>query len=146
MLPLVADDGTTLEHLVDVLGPSVLRVLTSPGLHRVVVRDVVIYDVADPPTLGGGDVLLGVGLVPNSDSASRVVREAGEAGAAAVVVRSREADLPNLRRAAIDNDMTLMVLSAREMEPVIRAEPGVALAMLKAMAGRLRTASSSPTG
>jgi DNA-binding PucR family transcriptional regulator len=112
MLPLVADDGTTLEHLVDVLGPSVLRVLTSPGLHRVVVRDVVIYDVADPPTLGVGDVLLGVGLVPNSDNASRVVREAGSAGAAAVVVRSREADLPNLRRAAIDNDVTLMVLPA----------------------------------
>jgi CRP/FNR family transcriptional regulator, cyclic AMP receptor protein len=43
-------------------------------------------------------------------------------------------------------DMTLMVLSPREMEPVIRAEPGVALAMLKAMAGRLRTASSSPIG
>ena len=112
MLPLVADDGATLQHLVDVLGPSVLRVLTSPGLHRAVVRDVVIHDVADPPTLRRGDVLLGVGLVPNSDNASKVMEEAGAAGAAAVVVRSREADLPHLRRAAMDNDVTLMVLPA----------------------------------
>ncbi|MDQ1662417.1 MAG: hypothetical protein QOJ68_2397 [Blastococcus sp.] len=112
MLPLVPDNGTTLEHLVDVLGPSVLRVLTSPGLDRGVVRDVVIYDVSDAPTLRPGDVLLGVGLVATSDNACRVVAEAGSAGAAAVVVRSREADLPHLRRAATDNGVTLIVLPA----------------------------------
>src|SRR4051794_12450617 len=106
------DDGTTLEHLVEVLGPSVLRVLTTPGLNRAVVRDVVIYDVADPPMLRPGDVLLGVGLVATSDNACRIVAEAGSAGAAAVVVRSREADLPQLRRAASDNDVTLIVLPA----------------------------------
>src|SRR3569833_1471470 len=112
MPPLLAGDGPTLQHLVDVLGPSVLRVLTSPGLDRVVVRDVVIHDVADPSTLHRGDVLLGVGLVATSDDACRVVRHAASAGAAAVVVRSREADLPDLRRAASDNDLTLMVLPA----------------------------------
>jgi DNA-binding PucR family transcriptional regulator len=112
ILPPVADDGTALEHLVDVLGPSVLRVLTSPGLDRGVVRDVVIYDVAEAPTLRPGDVLLGVGLVATSDNACRVVAEAGSAGAAAVVVRSREADLPHLRRAATDSGVTLIVLPA----------------------------------
>jgi len=112
MPPLLAGDGPTLQHLVDVLGPSVLRVLTSPGLDRVVVRDVVIHDVADPSTLHRGDVLLGVGLVATSDDACRVVRHAASAGAAAVVVRSREAALPDLRRAASDNDLTLMVLPA----------------------------------
>jgi hypothetical protein len=112
MPALVAGDDPTLEHLVDVLGPSVLRVLSSPGLDRVVVRDVVIHDVADPPTLRPGDVLLGVGLVATSDSACRIVAEAGSAGAAAVVVRSREADLPALRRAATDNGVTLIVLAA----------------------------------
>jgi hypothetical protein len=112
MPPLVVGDDPTLEHLVDVLGPSVLRVLASPGLDRVVVRDVVIYDVADPPTLRPGDVLLGVGLVATSDNACRIVAKAGSAGVAAVVVRSREADLPHLRRAATDNGVTLIVLAA----------------------------------
>ena|SRR5947207_15477887 len=42
--------------------------------------------------------------------------------------------------------MTVMALSPREMDLVVRAEPGIALAILKTMAGRLRTASSSPTG
>lgn len=112
MPPGEADEGTTLGHLVEVLGPSVLRVLTTPGLDRVVVRDVVIHDVAEPPTLRPGDVLLGVGLVATSDDACRVVADAGSAGAAAVVVRSREADLPHLRRAASDHDVTLMVLPA----------------------------------
>ena len=112
MGPRGDDDGTTLARLVEVLGPSVLRVLATPGLDGVVARDVVIYDVAEPPQLHRGDVLLGVGVVATSDNACRVVGEAGSAGAAAVVVRSREADLPQLRRAATDHDVTLMVLPA----------------------------------
>ncbi len=43
-------------------------------------------------------------------------------------------------------DMTLMVLSPREMDPVIQAEPGIALAMLKALALRLRETMAPPTG
>jgi CRP/FNR family transcriptional regulator, cyclic AMP receptor protein len=42
-------------------------------------------------------------------------------------------------------EMTLMVLSPREMDPVINAEPGIAMAMLKALAERLRSTMSWPT-
>lgn len=105
-------EGPDLARLVEVLGPAVLRVLSTPGLQAVRVRQVVVYDVADPPVLRPGDVLLGVGLVATSDEACRVVRTAASAGVAAVVVRSNAGDLPQLRTAAFQSETTLIVLPA----------------------------------
>ena len=105
-------DGTTLKHIVEVLGPSVVRVLTTPGLDGAVGREVVIYDSAEPPELRAGDVLLAVGVRPMSDEAVRVVQRAAAAGVAAVVVRTRERDLPTLRRAAADSGVSLLLLPA----------------------------------
>jgi CRP/FNR family cyclic AMP-dependent transcriptional regulator len=43
-------------------------------------------------------------------------------------------------------EATLMILSPREMDALIHAEPGIALGMLRALATRLRTAARSATG
>lgn len=71
-----------------------------------------MYDVAEPPALRSGDVLLGTGVVAISDEACRIAREAAAAGVAAFVVRTRETDLPQLRRAASESGITLLVLPA----------------------------------
>lgn len=104
--------ATTLKHVVDVLGPSVVRVLSTPGLDGVVPREVVIYDAGEPPDLRPGDVLLAVGVQPTSDEAVRLVHEAAAAGVAAFVVRTREHDLPKLRRAGGDGGVTVILLPA----------------------------------
>jgi len=75
-----AENGRTLAHLVEVLSPSVVRVLATRGLDRVIAREIVVYDVAEPPSLRSGDVLLGTAVVATSDEACRIAREAAAAG------------------------------------------------------------------
>ncbi len=102
--------GVTLQRIVEILGPSVLRVLETPGLEGVCAADVVVHDVVDPPVLRPGDVLLGVGLLATSGETCKIMEAAGGAGAAAVVVRSGTGELPLLRAAAVANGVTLMIL------------------------------------
>lgn len=102
----------TLARLVEVLGPSVVRVLATPGLEDVTATEVVVHDIVDPPELRPGDVLLAVGVVATSDDACSLVRSAGRVNAASVVVRSREMDLPRLREAAVEAGMSVLVLAA----------------------------------
>lgn len=104
------DDGIVLARLVEILGPAVLRVLASPGLDDVLARDVVVFDPLDSPVVRQGDLLLCVGLLASSPEACDVVEAAARAGAAAVVVKSRDADLSLLRETAERIRLTVMVL------------------------------------
>jgi hypothetical protein len=90
--------------------PAVFRVLSSPGLEDVTVRDVVVFDPLDSPVVQQGDLLLCVGLLASSPEAGEIVEAAAGAGAAAVVVKSRDAELRLLRETAERVRMTVMVL------------------------------------
>jgi sugar diacid utilization regulator len=94
----------------EILGPAVFRVLTSPGLDDVTVRDVVVFHPLDSPVVQQGDLLLCVGLLASSPEACDIVDAAARAGAAAVVVKSRDAELRLLRESAERVRMTVMVL------------------------------------
>jgi sugar diacid utilization regulator len=102
----------TLDQLVDILGPAVLQVLTSIAPATVPVRDIVIYDPADPPLLQAADLLLGVGLQPTSPDFPAVLRDAAAAGAAAVVVKPRDAESPALRCAVDGAGVTVLSVPA----------------------------------
>lgn len=103
-------DGLSLGRLVETLGPAVVRVLSTPGLHAAFARDVVVHDPVDPPVMRPGDLVLGVGVRAPSDQACALVEAAGAARASAVVVKSPAGDLSALRRTAESAGVTLMVL------------------------------------
>jgi len=100
----------TLAHLVETLGPAVLRVLTTPGLDLAGVGELVVYDPVDPPILQRSDVLLGVGLRGEMLRACEVVGAAGSAMAAAVLIKPGDTDLPTLIGAAEKAGVTLIAL------------------------------------
>jgi hypothetical protein len=103
-------DGVPLSRLVETLGPAVLRVLSTPGLDTVAALDVVVYDPVDPPVMRRGDILLGVAVQAASEQACTLLEAAGAAGATAVVVKSRDSNLAELRTAAERAGVTVMVL------------------------------------
>lgn len=103
-------DGVPLSRLVETLGPAVLRVLSTPGLDTVAALDVVVYDPVDPPVMRRGDILLGVAVQAASEQACTLLEAAGAAEATAVVVKSRDNNLAQLRTAAEKAGVTVMVL------------------------------------
>lgn len=114
------DDGIVLARLMEILGPAIFRVLASPGLDDVLARDVVVFDPLDPPVVQQGDLLLCVGLLASSPQACEVVEAAASAGAAALVVKSRDAELPRLRESAERSRLTVMVLpTAMRWEQIV---------------------------
>lgn len=106
------EEGVPLRRLVETLGPAVVRVLSTPGLDEASARDVVVHDPVGPPALRAGDVVLGVGVRPDSADGEALAQAAGRAGAVALVVRSPERDLTSLRAVAADAGVTLLVLPA----------------------------------
>lgn len=106
------EEGVPLRRLVETLGPAVVRVLATPGLDDALARDVVVHDPVGPPALRAGDVVLAVGVRPESDEGAALARAAGRAGAVALVVRSPDHDLTSLRVVALDAGVTLLVLPA----------------------------------
>jgi hypothetical protein len=82
--------GPTLGDLIDSVGVGVLDVLIAPRGVDVVIGEAVIYDTAEAWAGGAGDVLLGVGVDAASHQAVDLVRRAGDAGAAAVVLKARD--------------------------------------------------------
>lgn len=106
-------DGRSLAGLVETLGPPVVRVLSSPGLEAVFVRDVVVHDPVDPPLVRPGDLLLGVGVRATSPAACDLVGAAGRGRAAAIVLKAAaDADLSAPRAAAESAGVTLMTVSS----------------------------------
>jgi hypothetical protein len=84
----------TLGDLVQAVGLGVLQVLAAPGGLDVVIVDAVIHDPDDAPVPHPGDVVLAVGVDARRPEARDLVRDAGAAGAAAVVVKARNEGVP----------------------------------------------------
>lgn len=106
----VEGNGVPLNRLVEALGPAVVRVLSTAGLATVFAREVILYDPVDPPSLRAGDLVLAVGVRAVPEDANSLLVAAGLASAAAVVVKSSDADLALLREAASGAGITLMVI------------------------------------
>src|SRR6266511_2131659 len=77
---------TTLARLVEVLGRSVLEVRGAPGGLEIKLREPVVFDLADPPPIAAGDLVLGTGLGP--DDAAELLPILAGRGAAALVVEA----------------------------------------------------------
>ncbi|MEB3368221.1 PucR family transcriptional regulator [Saccharopolyspora mangrovi] len=71
--------------LVERVGPALLRTVISPESNTVA-GDVVIAEPDQPTTATGGDLVLGVGI-GDGEQAVRLVRDCGEQGAAAVLLK-----------------------------------------------------------
>jgi len=74
----------TLEELLSVVGTGALGLGTAPRGLEVAVDGVTVLDARDPG-IARGDLVLAVGVDPESAAAVDVVRQTGDAGAAAVV-------------------------------------------------------------
>jgi len=81
---------TTLARLVEVLGRSVLEVRGARGGLEIEIREPVAFDLADPPPIASGDLVLGMGLGP--DAAAELLPVLAGRGAAALVVKASVAD------------------------------------------------------
>ncbi|HEX9377657.1 MAG TPA: hypothetical protein VGB19_15640, partial [Actinomycetota bacterium] len=81
---------TTLARLVEVLGRSVLEVRGARGGLEIEIREPVAFDLADPPPIASGDLVLGMGLGP--DAAAELLPVLAGRGAAALVVKVSVAD------------------------------------------------------
>jgi len=98
----------TLGDLVEAVGVGVLELLAAPKGLDVAVVDVVIYDADDGPVAHPGDVVLAVGVDVRRPEARDLVHDAGAAGAAAVVVKARDAVTTALVDAATDAGVALL--------------------------------------
>src|SRR5262245_43202770 len=86
-----SSERPTLEGLLRNLGPDVVEVVAAPRGLEVAVGEPVIYDWTERLPRVPGAVVLAVGVQSRTGQASRMLREAGQAGAAAVVVKRSEA-------------------------------------------------------
>jgi len=85
-----SNERPTLEALLRNLGPDVVEVAAAPHGLDVAVAEPVIYDWTEPLTQAPGAVVLAVGVQSGTGQASRMLRDAGRAGAAAVVFKRSE--------------------------------------------------------
>ena len=87
--------------LADLVGSvSVLDLVCAPRGVDVAVGEVAIHDVAAPPPLHTGAIVLGVGLRASSRAAIDFVRHAGAGGAAAALLKLGTRSTTTLRQAA----------------------------------------------
>jgi sugar diacid utilization regulator len=103
-------DELTIGRLVSQLGAGVLDLVAAPDGLDVAVSHDVIHDRSEPSQLEPGDVVLAVGMRVDEDATLDLLRAAGSARAAAVVVKVRDAAPEALRRTA--EDAAVAVLAA----------------------------------
>jgi sugar diacid utilization regulator len=103
--------ATDLETVLDSLGTDVLELVSTSHRPAASVGDPVIYDASERSALSPGAVVLAVGVQPGSREAERLLRDAGEAGASAVVFKGA-GDPDELRLAA--SSAAVAVLSVAE--------------------------------
>ncbi|USQ82461.1 helix-turn-helix domain-containing protein [Streptomyces phaeoluteigriseus] len=97
-----AAPGPTLEKLLSVMGAGALELCVAPRGLAVVVEGVMVLDPLEP-TLSRGQLLLAVGVDPQSAAALDVVRDAARSGAAAVVLgQGRSGRPPDALRSAAE--------------------------------------------
>jgi hypothetical protein len=87
-------EATTLGHLLSTLGAGVLQLVAAPHGVEVPVSSLAIHDPADPPTMSGGTLLLGVGLAPGRELDQVMQRSAAEG--AVLLVKSAPAAMSGL--------------------------------------------------
>jgi sugar diacid utilization regulator len=92
-----ADEPSTLEGLLDHLGRDVIQVAVAPGGLGVLVGEPVIYDAGERSAIPPGAVVLAVGVRGGTSQGDRLIAEAAQAGAAAVVFKTTP-DLAELLR------------------------------------------------
>ncbi|RII17790.1 hypothetical protein DSC45_12880 [Streptomyces sp. YIM 130001] len=102
--------GPALEHLLALVPPGVLDVVAAPAGLGAPVADVVLHDPGEAPGPDAAHlVLLAIGMDTASPDAADVVRGAGRAGAAAVVVRHGGPDTdPGLLAAAGESGVVVL--------------------------------------
>lgn len=101
--------GPTLERLLSVMGAGALELCVAPRGLRVVVDGITVLDPMEPG-LSRGQVLLAVGIDPQSAAAVDVVRDAAGSGAAAVVFgQGRSGRPPEALRAAAEGAGTAVL-------------------------------------
>lgn len=93
-LPAEATPGTTLEELLSVVGAGVWEPCAMPRGAGTAVTGVAVLDVLEPAA-GPGELLLAIGVDPESAVAVDVVRRAAAAGAPAVVFGPGRAGRPS---------------------------------------------------
>ncbi|MFF8191680.1 PucR family transcriptional regulator [Streptomyces bobili] len=94
--------GPTLERLLSVMGAGALELCVAPGGLEAVVEGVTVLDPLEPGR-SRGQLLLAVGVDPQSAAALDVVREAAREGAAAVVFgQGRSGRPPDALRTAAE--------------------------------------------
>jgi hypothetical protein len=99
----------TLGDLVEAVGVGVLELLAAPKGLDVTIGDVVIFDAGEQLVVQAGDVVLAVGVDARRPEAHDLLRDAGAAGAAAVVVKVRDdVASPQLVSAAADAGVALL--------------------------------------
>lgn len=95
----------TLERLAGLLGAGTVELLTCPRGGEVEVTGPRIYDPLDPTVIGPGEVVLGVNVA--ADAVPLLIKRAGQAGAAAAILRAglaaetATADLANFHATAL---------------------------------------------
>jgi DNA-binding PucR family transcriptional regulator len=124
------DDTAQLGDVVEDVGGGILDVLAAPKGLDVPVGETVILDPSEDWVGAADDILLAVGVDPRHAQAADVLRRAGEAGVAAVVLKARPgAAAPDLADAAREAGVALLL-----------ATPEVAWGQLHAL---LRTAAAA---
>ncbi|MFW6033500.1 MAG: PucR family transcriptional regulator [bacterium] len=102
----------TLRGLCDAVG-DVLDVVVAPrGLDSIPVTSIALHDPLDTPgaALSAGDVVLAVGFAGYDAATAELIRAAGSAGAAAVVLRRRDEPSDAILRAAQEADLALLAV------------------------------------
>lgn len=104
-------DSATLASLTDGLGFEVVQVVAAPKGLDVAVGDPVIHDSVSGTGLAHGDVVLAVGVRPDGQELLALLRDAGPAGVAAVVVKSDALLGTEVVATANDSEVALLVVS-----------------------------------
>ena len=106
-----AADAPTIGELVETVGVGVLEVVAAPRGLDVRIADAVIFDPDEDAVAREGDVVLAVGIDVSRAEGRELLRRAGEAEAAAVVVKVRS---DGQRTAAVGaaEDVGIAVLAA----------------------------------
>jgi len=101
-----------LSNVIDALGGGLLEVVAAPRGLDLKVADPVIFDTADVLRAEPGDLVLGVGVPAGSIRAQELVRDAGRAGAAVVVLRRNGAEAGPAQAAAEAAQVALVLIPA----------------------------------
>ena len=112
---LNAPETVTVRHLVDAIGPQVLRVLVAPRGLEIPVRSTVLHDPVDPLRDEPDAMLLASGIRSDSEEAASLLTTACDIGYRVVAIKSRGCDVSALLEQA--SRLGIAVLAAADEVP-----------------------------